>query len=983
LYSTSNAANSVTIDAKGTSSAQQATLDFLTLGNGAITVGNASSKGWSMFARGNAYTTSNQQNDFGLSYWNGSTWIDPLRIDSATGNVGLGTTAPGNQLTINSAATPSSSQVRITANDLGSLSFLNYAAGNTQIGFDVDYSSSAWVARNAATAWILKNNGLLQIAGSTGNSMNGTATQTVWETVDLSNGYFGIGDQSPAGLLTVENGDLFQVSSSGGVTFNGVATDITTGTNEALTLAPNGTGAVQVNSGVTTGTGTSSALSIVANSLTTGNALNISSNSVTSGRLFNIAPNFAGVGVTGYGVYVDAVDSTANANTDYSLITNVSLSGNAAKTAYGVSSTVTSSSTTADSLYAGAFNPGASGAISTGSRTVASLYLFPNSSAASNGGTTTLYGIYANPTVTNATTGSTTNAYGAYIVPTTSLTTGGTLTSYGIRIRNNTSIDTTGTTTQYGLYIDAMSGADANYAFYLAGTSGTAADGITFGADTNLYRGGANVLQTDDQIRTIGSATSSIGYSSFVSGDTFARFYIQTDGQLYWGDGSGAQDTTLYRSAANTLRTDDAFNVNGTFNVTTAGVVTGVTGYTQSSGTHNVTAADGSLFDFSSVNTSSTSEGIKLPQATSCASGIANGQICWDNDTFVLYVGNGTTAQSIGGGGISGSGVSGQLTYWNGTSSVAGSTKYLFDPAATTGTGSSSELYLDANSITSGNGLYISATGLIANGSAQYINAQSTITSGTVIAGTDIMIAANSSSAATTFIGRRGETYIGNSGAITGVAVGLEGLTENAATQTINAARGVQGYSKQSAAGTITFGQGVYGQILNSAGTFTSAAALYAANPSASGTISTNYGLYIEAQTKGSTNVGVYVADAGTYSLQLASTDGDVASGITFGTDTNLYRSAADTLSLGAGDSLSLLSGAGTFSQTYTGTTTVASTITAASITTVAAATPLPMTALVAALAASRYVEGLAQSTSGMLSSGTAGATCIRPPPTA
>ena len=33
-----------------------------------------------------------------------------------------------------------------------------------------------------------------------------------------------------------------------------------------------------------------------------------------------------------------------------------------------------------------------------------------------------------------------------------------------------------------------------------------------------------------------------------------------------------------------------------------------------------------------------------------------------------------------------------------------------------------------------------------------------------------------------------------------------------------------------------------------------------------------------------------------TYSLQLASTDGDAASGITFGTDTNLYRSAADTL---------------------------------------------------------------------------------------
>lgn len=52
----------------------------------------------------------------------------------------------------------------------------------------------------------------------------------------------------------------------------------------------------------------------------------------------------------------------------------------------------------------------------------------------------------------------------------------------------------------------------------------------------------------------------------------------------------------------------------------------------------------------------------------------------------------------------------------------------------------------------------------------------------------------------------------------------------------------------------------------------------------------------IAAMTAGTNNIGVRIAKANTYSLQLSDTDGTAASGITFGTDTNLYRSAADTL---------------------------------------------------------------------------------------
>jgi hypothetical protein len=42
-----------------------------------------------------------------------------------------------------------------------------------------------------------------------------------------------------------------------------------------------------------------------------------------------------------------------------------------------------------------------------------------------------------------------------------------------------------------------------------------------------------------------------------VAGDTVKRFQILTDGTVFWGSGSAAQDTNLYRSTANVLKTDD------------------------------------------------------------------------------------------------------------------------------------------------------------------------------------------------------------------------------------------------------------------------------------------------------------------------------------------------------------------------------------------------------------------------------------------
>lgn len=50
----------------------------------------------------------------------------------------------------------------------------------------------------------------------------------------------------------------------------------------------------------------------------------------------------------------------------------------------------------------------------------------------------------------------------------------------------------------------------------------------------------------------------------WATGDATYRFYLQNDGGMGWGNGT-TFDTTLYRSAADTLKTDDNFVVGGLF----------------------------------------------------------------------------------------------------------------------------------------------------------------------------------------------------------------------------------------------------------------------------------------------------------------------------------------------------------------------------------------------------------------------------------
>lgn len=81
--------------------------------------------------------------------------------------------------------------------------------------------------------------------------------------------------------------------------------------------------------------------------------------------------------------------------------------------------------------------------------------------------------------------------------------------------------------------------------------------GLYFGTDTTLYRFGSNVLGTNSRFLINAATTGAFGLSIRASGDSNDRLQILGNGTMQWGSGSALADTTLYRSAADTLKTDD------------------------------------------------------------------------------------------------------------------------------------------------------------------------------------------------------------------------------------------------------------------------------------------------------------------------------------------------------------------------------------------------------------------------------------------
>jgi hypothetical protein len=83
------------------------------------------------------------------------------------------------------------------------------------------------------------------------------------------------------------------------------------------------------------------------------------------------------------------------------------------------------------------------------------------------------------------------------------------------------------------------------------------------GALSGTFTGNPNLsgTVTVGLLQKTGATATTDAYTTMVASDTVNRFAVRSDGQLTWGSGSASRDVNLYRSAADTLKTDDALVV--------------------------------------------------------------------------------------------------------------------------------------------------------------------------------------------------------------------------------------------------------------------------------------------------------------------------------------------------------------------------------------------------------------------------------------
>lgn len=98
-----------------------------------------------------------------------------------------------------------------------------------------------------------------------------------------------------------------------------------------------------------------------------------------------------------------------------------------------------------------------------------------------------------------------------------------------------------------------------------------------------VFSNGASFTLTGTSLCNLsGTASGTDKLATLVTGDSVDRFRLAANGRMEWGSGSATRDTNLYRSAANTLKTDDVFSaqVETTTSGATAGTGWSLTSFT-------------------------------------------------------------------------------------------------------------------------------------------------------------------------------------------------------------------------------------------------------------------------------------------------------------------------------------------------------------------------------------------------------------------
>jgi|GEM_PF-3828509 len=235
----------------------------------------------------------------------------------------------------------------------------------------------------------------------------------------------------------------------------------------------------------------------------------------TYGGYFSATGDSGGTSIA-YGLY----STTSGADLNYGVYGEGSTYG-----VYGSSGAVTGVGVEGSGLYNGVFGMGSVGVVGAGTNAgsdTKGVYGYVAGAM-----TNDVYaGYFSNATATSSTAGI--NKYGLYVTST------GVWNGAGA---NN-----------YGLYIANATGGTNNYTLYLAGSGGTSSTGITFAGDTNLYRGSANILATDDNLEV--GLHAAIGSSSTPVTATILRLVeTRSDEQVF--NGFYSTPTSTYNDTGN------------------------------------------------------------------------------------------------------------------------------------------------------------------------------------------------------------------------------------------------------------------------------------------------------------------------------------------------------------------------------------------------------------------------------------------------
>ena len=697
-------------------------------------------------------------------------------------------------------------------------------------------------------------------------------------------------------MVTFYNSTI-SASTLGLTTTGGGNLNLSTSVNGNITLAPNSTGSVQITSaGVTTGTGTSSATSLVANALTSGTGLYIASSSAsqTTSKLIDIAQTGVTTGYTGNLINLSS-SSTTGAATFINLAANSSTVGvgqaismTALTTGTGLSITGGSALTTNGELLD--LNMGAATAgnginiATTGVYTGTGLAVITANSATSG----TIQGISA----TGLTTG-----YAQSMTLGSALTTGGALSITGASY-NHTASETG------SLFSMAFTEATTTSSFYTTKTNGIFI------------------------VPTIAGSGNALKVISGVNVDpTYTSCSISGGGQCYYsGITSDTPNVTNSNTSTVNISGITIDQINGAANLTQNTAAGAINWKGLDIKMPNVTQTTGSINAYGAYivtgynYTSANQYGVRIVPSSGMIAGTLTG-ISVDNIT----AGAGTeTAISVGTGwdtGIS-----------NGSNYVQSAGTMSLTSANTTQVTTASAFALNANSLTTGTGLY-AASSTLTSGKLIDLQVSGTAAAASQTALNILTTGANATSGIATYAAKFSNTHTGTNAINVGVDVTVSGGAGNAVWgENIT----TTGNNAQTKGLEVSVNAGSGGSAYGTAGEFTATTAGSSAQATAgsfsatcsSGLSCAAYGATFSAT--GTTNTAstgaTFSATGGTWNYSIITTAGNVGIG---------DASPASLLTVGNGDlfqvnssgaivaSAGYIQGSGTMSLTSANTTQV------------------------------------------------------------